>query len=115
MSPKEAGDKLQELFIEQGSVFLNKTAVEMADEVGCSDGTVRNTQLWKRNMKASGRGRARRDKGAKPPKLIQAVHLSPEVEAQAGEGDRHAIVKKLIAQQAADKEADDTGKNQKKL
>jgi len=111
MTHEEIESKARRLIALQGKAFLDKTAKQWASEIGCSASAVRKTRLWQDNMRASGRGRARRDRVARPVKHAQAVALSKPVEARAGKHDRDAVLDKLIADQTRD----DTFKIRKKL
>jgi len=102
MTHDEIESKARRLIVLQGNAFLDKTAKQWASEIGCSASAVRKTRLWRNTMKVSGRGRARRDRGARPPKHIQPVTLSKAVEARAGKHDRDAVLDKLIADQTRD-------------
>jgi len=78
-----------------GSVRKWAAAVRKATGTTCSTATVKLTRLWIRTMEISGRGRTK----GKTPK---AVALTGKVESVIGKGDKHQVLKDLIAEQTAD-------------
>lgn len=74
--------------------FVDGSSRQWAERIGCSEGLVRNTPLWKGTMKRSGRGR--KDRHAKP----KAVSLTPELDATIGSLDLE--LQRLIAESEAD-------------
>jgi len=60
-----------------------------------SNSTVHKTALWQGTMKESNRGRT---KGSTP----KTVSLTPALEVATGEGERHEVLNRLIAEQQAD-------------
>ncbi len=108
MSHEQAEAKARQLYADQGEPFLHKTEVQWSQEIGCSARLAGKLPLRRTAMEITGKGRARRDKGANPAPT-RVVSLSPAVEAQAGERDK--ALERLMAEQ----KADDTDTIQKKL
>lgn len=74
--------------------FVDGSSRQWAEQIGCSEGLVRQTKLWKDTMKKTGRGR--KDREAEP----KAVSLTPGLEATIGSPDLE--LQRLIAEQEAD-------------
>ena len=74
--------------------FVDGGCRQWAEQIGCSEGLVRQTELWKATMKRTGRGR--KDREAEP----KAVSLTPGLEATIGSPDLE--LQHLIAEQEAD-------------
>jgi hypothetical protein len=96
----EANDVAMRL-AKKDSSFLAGGAREWArrirEETGksCSLATVRKTLFWRKTMERTGRGRS---KGGKP----NVVGLTSDLEAATGEGDKHEILERLVAEQKSD-------------
>ncbi|MCH8343920.1 MAG: hypothetical protein IH983_08025 [Planctomycetes bacterium] len=95
ITEKEANIKARQL-AEADPGFVNKSAMEWADDIECSVGTVYKTAMWKRTMEQTGRGR--KDRPARP----KVVNLPAD--ELLGRGSKDEVLKGLIAQQRADDE-----------
>jgi len=85
----------------QDATFVSGTirqwAARIKEAAGktCSLPTVKATPLWQETMKRTGRGRA---KGGRP----KVVSLTSDLEAAIGDGDKHEVLNRLIAEHKAD-------------
>jgi hypothetical protein len=98
----------------QKQTFVSGTVREWAEAIRqatgkkCSIATVQATRLWQETMKTTGRGKT---KGRKP----KAVTFTKKMEAVAGEGSNHEVLKELIAQQQDDDEPSPLDSTHKKV
>lgn len=96
MSRTEANEKAMELAKADPNFAKNPSPTRWAKEIGCSVGTVYNLSFFQVCQVRSGQGRGRGSPNV--------VGFTDKLESTTGEGNKHEVLDRLIAEQDADSE-----------